>query len=151
MSQSGVTSGFRQRVRARTLRAPVFFGLIATPNGALRAPRPIAASLLFLCIPKIKIIYLTRAARVKGFYISFKSTTEAREYTECQAFYPVVRIGSPPSTARECCHFQMRGGGPIFPTMGHALWYSKYCAADFSLLNLPKGKSLGRSKPATNS
>ncbi len=27
----------------------------------------------------------------------------------------------------------------------------KYCAADFSLLNLPKGKSLGRSKPATNS
>jgi hypothetical protein len=27
----------------------------------------------------------------------------------------------------------------------------KSCAADFSLLNLPKGKSLGRSKPATNS
>jgi hypothetical protein len=26
-----------------------------------------------------------------------------------------------------------------------------FCAADFSLLNLPKGKSLGRSKPATNS
>ncbi len=25
------------------------------------------------------------------------------------------------------------------------------CAADFSLLNLPKVKSLGRSKPATNS
>ncbi len=25
------------------------------------------------------------------------------------------------------------------------------CAADFSLLNLPKGKSLGRSNPATNS
>ncbi len=25
------------------------------------------------------------------------------------------------------------------------------CAADFSLLNLPKGKSLGRSLPATNS
>jgi hypothetical protein len=25
------------------------------------------------------------------------------------------------------------------------------CAADFSLLNLPKGKSLGRSKTATNS
>ena len=24
------------------------------------------------------------------------------------------------------------------------------CAADFSLLNLPKGKSLGRSKPTTN-
>ncbi len=27
----------------------------------------------------------------------------------------------------------------------------KFCAADFSLLNLPKGKSLGRSKPATSS
>jgi hypothetical protein len=26
-----------------------------------------------------------------------------------------------------------------------------YCATDFSLLNLPKGKSLGCSKPATNS
>ncbi len=25
------------------------------------------------------------------------------------------------------------------------------CAADFSLLNLPKGKSLGRSKPTSNS
>ncbi len=64
------------------------------PNGALRAPRLIAALLLFLCIPKKNKIYLTGAARVKGFYISFKSTTEAREYTECQAFYPVVRIGS---------------------------------------------------------
>jgi hypothetical protein len=29
--------------------------------------------------------------------------------------------------------------------------YIPVCAADFSLLNLPKGKSLGRSKPATNS
>ncbi len=29
--------------------------------------------------------------------------------------------------------------------------YKSMCAADFSLLNLPKGKSLGRSKPATNS
>ncbi len=25
------------------------------------------------------------------------------------------------------------------------------CAADFALLNLPKGKSVGRSKPETNS
>ncbi len=30
-------------------------------------------------------------------------------------------------------------------------WSLTVCAADFSLLNLPKGKSLGRSKPATNS
>ncbi len=27
----------------------------------------------------------------------------------------------------------------------------QYCAAGFALLNSPKGKSLGRSKPATNS
>ncbi len=33
-----------------------------------------------------------------------------------------------------------------------AIFYMiRYCAADFSLLNLPKGKSLGRSKPATSS
>jgi hypothetical protein len=32
------------------------------------------------------------------------------------------------------------------------LWEKqKYCAAGFALLNLPKGKSLGRSKPETNS
>jgi hypothetical protein len=30
-------------------------------------------------------------------------------------------------------------------------WQLGACAADFSLLNLPKGKSLGRSKPATDS
>ena len=29
--------------------------------------------------------------------------------------------------------------------------FIRLCAADFALLNLPKGKSLGRSKPATNS
>ena len=28
---------------------------------------------------------------------------------------------------------------------------NRYCAAGFALLNLPKGKSLGRSKPETNS
>jgi len=33
-------------VRARALRAPVFFRLINTPNGALRAPQPITASLI---------------------------------------------------------------------------------------------------------
>ncbi len=31
------------------------------------------------------------------------------------------------------------------------MYLTQPCAADFSLLNLPKGKSLGRSKPATNS
>jgi hypothetical protein len=36
-----------------------------------------------------------------------------------------------------------------------SVWISKNhkegCAAGFALLNLPKGKSLGRSKPETNS
>jgi len=30
-------------------------------------------------------------------------------------------------------------------------YFLELCAAGFALLNLPKGKSLGRSKPATNS
>ncbi len=38
----------------------------------------------------------------------------------------------------------------IFSVVLDQIWVY-LCAADFSLLNLPKGKSLGRSKPATNS
>ncbi len=70
---------------------------------------------------------LPNLGRPREGIFSFNSTTEAREYTECQAFYPVVRIGSPtPSTARECCsppfdprgrhtHFRMRGWGEHWP------------------------------------
>ncbi len=43
------------------------------------------------------------------------------------------------STGRYCLMTKITGGPQI-----------SSCAADFSLLNLPKGKSLGRSKPATN-
>ena len=42
--------------------------------------------------------------------------------------------------------------GTLYEVWG--TWYTVLllgCAADFSLLNLPKGKSLGRSKPATSS
>jgi hypothetical protein len=60
------TSGFWPRVRARAARTRLF-GLINTTNGALRAPPPIAASLL----PKKKtfqkqnasLLARTRAAR----------------------------------------------------------------------------------------
>ncbi len=38
-----------------------------------------------------------------------------------------------------------------FPIQSVLNWTNSECAADFSLLNLPKGKSLGRSKPATDS
>ena len=36
-------------------------------------------------------------------------------------------------------------------TAEHITSHNHHCAADFALLNLPKGKSLGRSKPATSS
>ncbi len=49
------TSGFWPRVRARVLRAPVFFRLINMQNGALRAPPPIAASLLLIYTPKLSL------------------------------------------------------------------------------------------------
>jgi hypothetical protein len=42
----------------------------------------------------------------------------------------------------------------VYNVIHENAWATSYvhcCAADFSLLNLPKGKSLGRSKPATNS
>ncbi len=115
-----------------------YFGLIATPNGALRAPPPIAASLLFLCIPKIKIIYRTRAARVKGIFLS----TIPPRPESIQSARPSIQsseLGPPtPSTARECCspplwiqggrhtHFRMRRWGEPIPMMGHTLWHSKY-------------------------
>jgi len=50
-----LTSGFWPRVRARALRAPVFFRLINMQNGALRAPPPIAASLLLIYTPKLSL------------------------------------------------------------------------------------------------
>ncbi len=52
-----ITSGFWPRVRARALRAPVFFGSINLPKGALRAPPSIAVSLLLIHPPEIKITY----------------------------------------------------------------------------------------------
>ncbi len=48
----------------------------------------------------------------------------------------------------------MRGKKHILPVSKkcrNPTFDANICAADFSLLNLPKGKSLGRSKPATNS
>jgi hypothetical protein len=50
-----MTSGFWPRVRARALRAPVFFRLINMQNGALRAPPPIAASLLLIYTPRLSL------------------------------------------------------------------------------------------------
>ncbi len=51
---------------------------------------------------------------------------------------------------KSCTHTVGGGTGYQRWALPIEFWYSD-CAADFSLLNLPKGKSLGRSKPATNS
>ncbi len=88
-------------MRARTLRAPVFLGSSPRKTGRCAPRRPSQLRCFFLCIPKIKLFYLTRAARPREELFSFYSTTEAREYTECQAFYTVVWIGSPPRQLQE--------------------------------------------------
>ena len=49
-------------------------------------------------------------------------------------------------------HFQNIVDGGYFKKKSNFNFYGNtICAAGFALLNLPKGKSLGRSKPATNS
>ncbi len=105
----------------------------AKQGAALPTHRSFAA---FYSYSKNKIIYQTRAARVKGF--SFNSTTETREYTECQALYPVVRIGSPTPHLQESVappvwvqgrrhtNFRMRGGGGTNSDDEHTHWYSRY-------------------------
>jgi hypothetical protein len=45
----------------------------------------------------------------------------------------------------------MLAGRPPPPQLYTLSLYVQNCAAGFALLNLPKGKSLGRSKPETNS
>jgi hypothetical protein len=59
------------------------------------------------------------------------------EYTECQAFFPVVRIGSPPRPLGSVAPppFGSQGGATLtcggggwedpIPTKGQTLWYSK--------------------------
>jgi hypothetical protein len=125
LDQSLETSGFLPRVRC-THRS--FWAHCHVKQGAARPP-PIAASLLFLRIPKIKIIYL--AAHVKGLFFQLYYRGQRVRYTGCQALYPVVLIGSPtPSTAREWgsplwiqggrhTHIRMRGwGGDQFRRWG---------------------------------
>ncbi len=116
---------------------PSFGALKHVQRGAARPPahRSFAAFSLYF---KIKIIYLTRAARVKGFFLS----TLPSRLESIQSARPSIQsceLGPPPpSIARECCspslwirrgrhiHFRMRGWGEPIPTMGLTLWYSKY-------------------------
>ncbi len=112
-----VTSGFLPRVRASALRAPVFLGSLPRRTGRCAPPthRSFAA---FSSYSKNKNNLPSRP-REEPFL--FNSTTEVREYSECQAFYPVVRIGPPTlSTARECDSSSLdpRGDTHSYPDEG---------------------------------
>jgi hypothetical protein len=126
-----ITSGFLPRVRATVFLS---FGLINTQNGGLCAPPPppIAASLLLIHPPKIKINYRTRAARVKGVFLSTgslrpPSIQSTRLSIQSSKWVPR------PSPARECCSPPLRaqrggdtltcggGGGDSIPMMGRTL------------------------------
>ncbi len=137
-SPSLITSRFWPRVRARALRAHPSFWAHAVPNGALRAPSPpIAASLLFIHASKIKIIHRTRAAPVKGFFISIYQSPRPESIQSATTSIQSSELGPPPPYLQESvapplwiqggrhAHFRRKGwgGGPI-PTMGHTLWYS---------------------------
>jgi hypothetical protein len=134
-----VTSGFWPRVRARALRAPVFWNSLRRQTGRCAPHPPIAASLLLIRPPTINKIHRTRAARVKGFFLStVPPRPESIPYR-----VPGLLSSRPnwvpptPSPARECCspplwiqggrqsHFR-RGWRESISTMGHTLWYSMY-------------------------
>ncbi len=68
----------------------------------------------------------------------------SHEYTECQTFCPVVRIGSPPhpqasgapppplGPSRETHSLAGRGWGDPIPTKGQTLWYSTVCIIQYN-------------------
>jgi hypothetical protein len=93
------TSGFCRACAAVRCAHPSFWAHCHAKQSAARPP-PIAASLLFLRIPKIKIIYL--AARVKSLFLSTllprpESTRSDRPSIQSSELGPPT-----PSTAREC-------------------------------------------------
>jgi hypothetical protein len=125
-----VTSVFCPRVRARALRAPVFFSSLPRQTGRCAPLPPAPASLLLIQPPKIYKIYRIWVADVKDFFLS---TLPPRPERVGQAFYPVVRIGSlhpltpkrllfppPLDPGGRHTHFR-RGWGESIPTMGHTL------------------------------
>jgi hypothetical protein len=98
---------------------PSFWGHRQAKRGAARPP-PIAASLLHIHTPKIKIIYRTRAARVKGYILS----TLPPRPESIQSDRPSIQsseLGPPPPHLQESVApplgskggdtFTFRGGG----------------------------------------
>ena len=68
------------------------------------------------------------------------------KYSQCSSIALQAAPDSTRSRSEESVYSQSH--------LSHTLTLVRFrfdCAADFSLLNLPKGKSLGRSKPATSS
>ncbi len=88
-------------MRARALRAPVFLGSL--PRQTERCAPPTHRSFAaFSSYSKIKIIYLTRAACVKGLFLSTllprpESMQSARPSIQLSALGPPT-----PSTLKEC-------------------------------------------------
>jgi hypothetical protein len=84
---------------------------------------------------KPQILFLVGITYMKGF--SLLRTVSPTEYTECQAFFPVVRNGPPPpSPTNGCCPPEFQGWGDTFACLrgcwrmepirmkGQTLWYS---------------------------
>ncbi len=111
-----------------------FWGICHAKRGAARPPL-IAASLLHIRTPKIKIIYRTRVARVKGIFQLYHRGQ--RVYRVPGLLYSRPNWVPHPLTCKRVLlphldprgggrhiHFKRRGWGELIPTMGHTLWYS---------------------------
>ncbi len=81
--------------------------------------------------------------------LAYITTRKYWNFTSTKAKVPLPNRGQQISTWPKSFWFPTRIRIQIGLWIRTLLVYK--CAADFSLLNLPKGKSLGRSKPATNS
>ena len=102
---------FYSNTRTGTL---YWFGLIPSslfkenPRGSKdRSPYSYFLQYIFYVDSLSTVVYVKHAL-----HISYApNTAYLTENTECQAFYPVIRIGSPtPSPAREFCSFGTKGG-----------------------------------------
>jgi hypothetical protein len=85
------------------------------------------------------------------FYLSFLFLRSAVEASlDMKKFHRNETKGLLPIYCNQQKIVSLLGCSIILKGVWHEI-FDLWCAADFSLLNLPKGKSLGRSKPATNS
>jgi len=76
-------------------------------------------------------------------YLLLQAAPDSTRFTQCRISLYTIFL----SHTQTCAVSDLTS----YPTHSHLGGNRFDCAADFALLNLPKGKSLGRSKPATNS